>query len=436
MSTILIVAAALALALLAVAAWRALERRNESVVRRNLEDLSAMGDVVAAGRHPKIDPDRCIGSGGCVAACPEKGVLAVVDGRGVLANPLACVGHGLCAEACPVEAITLVYGSATRAVELPRIDERYETNQPGVFIVGELGGMGLIRNAVHQGKQAAQHIAESTRRGGGDVHDAIVVGAGPAGISAALGLKEAGLDALLVDREELGGTILHYPRAKVVMTGTLDLPLYGKVRASTMSKEQLVSLWRDIDEKVGLPFRGGTLVQDLERDGEVWAVHSPGGVLRGANVVLALGRRGSPRKLGVPGEDHPKVAYRLLEPEEFRGKHTVVVGGGNSAVESAIALAESGGCASVGLSYRRSELARCRGDNRRRIGELMDAGRIDPLFKTNVVAIDAESVRIRHDDGREEVRPNDALIIQIGGTPPSKLLGKFGIEMVEKRGDE
>lgn len=435
-ATILAVTLLLGLSMLAVAAWRRLERRREVTARGELAALAEMGDVVAAGRYPKIDPMRCIGSGGCVAACPEKNVLAVVDGRGVLANPLACVGHGLCADACPMDAITLVYGSETQAVELPRVDNRYETNQRGVYIVGELGGMGLIRNAVTQGRAAADAIAGGKRRGCAGMHDAIVVGAGPAGITATLGLKEHGLDVLMVDRETLGGTILHYPRAKVVMTGTLDLPLYGTVRRSTMSKEQLVELWRDIDEKVGLPFRGDTLVETLEPDGAGWRLGTSSGVLRAANVVLALGRRGSPRKLGVPGEELAKVVYGLLEPDEFARQHVLVVGGGNSAVESAIALADSGGCASVALSYRRGELARCRGDNRKRIGELVDAGRVTLLLKTVVTSVEPERVSLRYDDGREEERANDGVIVQIGGTPPSELLTKFGIQMVEKREDE
>ena len=436
MSTLALAAAALGLAFVMVLLWRVVEQRRSRVAVHTIESLAGMGPVVAGGRHPKIDPDRCIGSGACVAACPEKGVLAVVNGRGVLANPLGCVGHGLCADACPMDAITLVYGSQKIAIELPQIDERHETNQPGMYIVGELGGMGLIRNAVRQGTEAAANIAARGRRGSGDVYDAVVVGAGPAGITATLGLKEHGLNVLMLDREELGGTIRHYPRAKVVMTGTLDFPLYGKVRASTMSKEKLVELWEAIDEKIGLPFRAGNLVEEVALDGDVWAVFASGGTYHAANVVLALGRRGSPRKLEVPGEEHDKVAYQLLEPDEFRDKHVLVVGGGNSAVESAISLAEAQCCASLGISYRRHDFARCRGDNRTRIGELIDAGRVTALFGTELTRIADTTVRVRYEDGRQVDVVNDAVIVQIGGTPPSALLSKLGVRMIEKRGHE
>jgi thioredoxin reductase/NAD-dependent dihydropyrimidine dehydrogenase PreA subunit len=437
MSTLALVAVALGIAFVMVLLWRMVEQRRGRAAVKTIESLAGMGPVVAGGRHPKIDPNRCIGSGACVAACPEKGVLAVVNGHGVLANPLACVGHGLCADACPMDAITLVYGSDKIAVELPQIDDRHETNQPGMYIVGELGGMGLIRNAVRQGSEAATNIAASGRRGGGEVHDAIVVGAGPAGITATLGLMEQGLKVLMLDREAIGGTILHYPRAKVVMTGTLDFPLYGKVRASTMSKEKLVELWRAIDEKVELPFQAGALVEQVALDGDMWAVFSTKGTYHAANVVLALGRRGSPRKLEVPGEEErEKVAYQLLEPEEFGGKHVLVVGGGNSAVESAISLAEAECCASVRISYRRNDFARCRGDNRARIGELIEAGRVTALFGTELTTIEDNTVRIRHQDGREEDVVNDAVIVQIGGTPPSALLSELGVRMIEKRGHE
>ncbi len=437
LSYLLVTLVAFSLAALGVWLWRRFELRREAVAKATIADLRSMGEVVAAGRYPKIDPHRCIGSGACVAACPEKGVLAVVDGRAKLANPLGCVGHGLCADACPLDAIALVYGSESIGVSLPQIDDALQTNVRGLFICGEASGMGLIRNAVAHGRTAAAHIAASPRRGGGEVKDVVVVGAGPAGIAATLALMEAGLDVTMLDRERLGGTILHYPRAKLVMTGTLDLPLYGAVRSSTMSKEQLVELWEDIDTKVGLPLRSGETVDEVvrEEDGS-FAVHSTSGWTRAANVILALGRRGSPRKLGVPGEERGKVAYLLLEPEEFAGRHTLVVGGGNSAVECAIALADAGVCASVGISYRRGEFARCRGENRERIAALIAEGKVQPHLKTQVSTIGERDVTLRHDDGREETVANDAVIVQVGGTPPSALLERFGVRMVEKRGHE
>jgi thioredoxin reductase/NAD-dependent dihydropyrimidine dehydrogenase PreA subunit len=444
MGSYALIAGIVLLSFVLYALWERRDRKHEQTARQVAEDLSGMGELVAASLSPRVDPDRCIGSGACVAGCPEKVVIALVGGRAKLVNPLGCVGHGACESACPVGAITLVYGTRTRGVELPRIDPHFETNRQGVYIIGELGGMGLIRNAVEQGRQAAEHVIAGSpeqerppRRGLGDALDAVVVGAGPAGIAATLRMMEAGLSVRLLEREGFGGTILHYPRAKVVMTGELNLPLYGRVRRRTMSKEQLVALWQDIREKTDPPLSLGQLVEGLspEPDG-MWRVHASGGDFRAANVLLALGVRGSPRKLGVPGEEQPKVAYRLLEPQEFEGRHVLVVGGGNSAVESALSLSDAGCCASVTISYRKGAFARCRGENRARIEQAIAEGRVRAAMPTQVQEIGADHVVLRDCDGEQSQRlQNDAVIVQIGGTPPATLLRSFGIEIVTKYGE-
>ena len=416
--------------------WRKREEVQTETGRQELEELRAMGDVVPASIHPWIDPIRCIGSGACVYACPEKSVLTVVNGRGVLTNPLGCIGHGACASACPVQAITLVFGTATRGLELPNVDPDFQTNQPGVYIVGELGGMGLIRNAVSQGRQAADHIIAGERRAAGEALDAVVVGAGPAGTSATLRLMEAGLRVLLLEREAFGGTITHYPRAKVVMTGPLEFPMYGRVSKRKVSKEQLVALWEDISEKTGLQVAIGELVEKIERgDDDSWLVSSTGGVFKTANVLLALGRRGSPRKLDVPGEEQSKVVYRVIEPEVFEDQHVLVVGGGNAAVESAFALVDGGRCASVTISYRKTNFARCRQPNRKRIEAEIEAGRLTALLGTQVEEISEDRVTLRNGSEKPLSIQNDAVVIQVGGTAPTGLLQDIGIEIVTKYGE-
>ncbi len=296
--------------------------------------------------------------------------------------------------------------------------------------------MGLIRNAVSQGRQAAEAAAASGRRGAGDAWDAVVVGGGPAGMSATLRLMEAGLRVTLLERDEIGGTIMHYPRAKVVMTGALDFAAgIGTVKRRTMSKEELVDLWKSIIERSKMPVKTGVTVEGVaaEPDG-MWKLETTAGPVRAANVLLALGRRGNPRRLGVPGEELAKVSYTLLEPDPFRGKHVLVVGGGNSAVENALALADFGGCASVAISYRRNAFARCRAENRRRVDELIQAGKVKPLMPSEVVRIDAAEV-VLTSEGKAARLPNDAVIVQIGGTAPAELLQKFGIQVVTKRGE-
>ena len=416
--------------------WRKKEQERTATGRQELQELQAMGDIVPASIHPVIDPIRCIGSGACVYACPEKSVLTVVNGRGVLTNPLGCIGHGACSSACPVQAIDLVFGTAKRGLELPQLDPDFQTNQPGVYIVGELGGMGLLRNAVSQGRQAADHIVAGDRRAEGESLDALVVGAGPAGTSATLRLMEAGLRVLLLEREAFGGTITHYPRAKVVMTGFLDFPIYGRVTKRKMSKEQLVALWEDIRETTGLQVAIGELVEKIEaaEDGN-WLVSSTGGVFKTANVLLALGRRGSPRKLDVPGEESPKVVYRVIEPEVFQGQHVLVVGGGNAAVESAFALIDGGKCASVTISYRKNNFARCRQPNRKRVEAEIQAGRLTALMGTQVEQIFEDQVTLRDGSGEQSTIRNDTLVVQIGGTAPTGLLQDIGIQIVTKYGE-
>lgn len=427
------------LALVIERLWRASDRRVAERAEKERDDVLAMGDVVPASLHPKIDPARCIGSGACVAACPEHDVIGVVGGRATLVNPLACIGHGACLEACPVRAIELVFGTESRGLELPRLDKNFETTQPGLYVIGELGGMGLIRNAVSQGAQAAEHVVAKGARGdGADVMDAIVVGAGPAGIAATLELVRSDRRVVLLEAERFGGTIAHYPRKKLVMTGDVSMPIYGRIGKSTMTKEQLADLLVDIRTKTGLAVREGEHVTEVRREasGE-YVVRATSGMFRARNVLLALGRRGSPSKLGVPGEELSKVSYRLLEPEAFEGRDVLVVGGGNSAVECALLLADAGTCKSVTISYRREAFARCRAENRRKIDEAIAERRVRPLMSTQVARIGEGDVLLRGEGlpgGQLRIR-NDAVIIQIGGTSPTELLGKFGIQLVTKYGE-
>lgn len=443
MTSTLAFAAALLLAGLLYFWWERSDRKKETIATRIAEDIQAMGDVVATSLSPSVNPDLCIGSGACVAACPEKGVIALVRGQAALVNPLGCIGHGACASACPVTAIQLVFGTKTRGVELPVVDQNFQTNRASVYIAGELGGMGLIRNAAIQGRQAAEHIIEGSsqaglppRRGKNGALDAIVVGAGPAGISATLRLMEAGLQVLLLDREGFGGTIHHYPRAKVVMAGALQFPIYGKVAAQKLSKEELVRVWQEIAELTRPPFVSGELVTHLEpRHDGMWTVVSETSARHAANVILALGGRGSPQKLGVPGEERSKVSYRLLEPAEFAGQHVLVVGGGNSAVESALGLADTRQCASVSISYRRQAFARCRAENRRRMGDAIASGAVRAMFGTTVTEVAEAHVTLRTESGSSARIPNDAVIVQIGGVPPGALLKSLGIELTTKYGE-
>jgi thioredoxin reductase/NAD-dependent dihydropyrimidine dehydrogenase PreA subunit len=436
MNTSLLVLAVLLLAVgIPYIWWTRLDAHKQLRAAKVHADIASLGDeLVPVSIHPEIDLDNCIGSGACVRACPEDEVLAITDGRARLINPMSCIGHSACAAACPVGAIKLVFGTATRGVELPKLTPAFETSQPGVYVVGELGGMGLIRNAVEQGRQAALAIANSKRRGRPGELDAIVVGAGPSGISCALALIAHGMNVVIVEQDKYGGTIAHYPRAKVVMTGSFELAGYGTVRARTMSKEQLLELWTDIRGRTQLPVREGIRVEAIHPDHGAWRVQAAAWNDRAANIVLALGRRGAPRTLGVPGEELPNVVYRVIEPEVFAGKRMLVVGGGNAAADCAIALAEQGKCASVALSYRRDQLMRLRGSVRTQLDALIAEGSVQALLGTEVASIAPHHVILQGHGGVRHVA-NDHVVIQVGGTAPAQLLRSIGIELVEKRGE-
>ncbi len=194
--------------------------------------------------HPYIDLKKCIGSAACVTGCPEKDILGIVDGKATLINSTNCIGHGACFHACPVEAISLRIGTESRGVELPHVNRNFETNMKGIYIAGELGGMGLIKNSVEQGQQAMESIAKANKSGDDKMLDVVVIGAGPAGISATLAAKKHGLSCITLEQDSLGGTVYNFPRAKIVMTSPMDLPLHGKAKFYDTSKDSTIHLLR------------------------------------------------------------------------------------------------------------------------------------------------------------------------------------------------
>jgi thioredoxin reductase/Pyruvate/2-oxoacid:ferredoxin oxidoreductase delta subunit len=400
---------------------------------RQLAVSTAEERNVPKSLHPVIDPDVCIGSLSCLKSCPEGDILGFVAGAAALVEADHCIGHGKCAAECPVDAIQLVFGTAKRGVDLPETNAFFESSQPGVYVIGELGGMGLIKNAMRQGLECAAHIAGtrgSAPAAGGraDVVDVVIVGAGPAGLAAALGAKQSGLSYRLIDQGVLGGTVAHYPRHKIVMTETIDLPLYGRFGKKRISKTELMESFQRIVTKAGLRVDEGVKLVGLEgRDGAFEVLTEAGGRIGARKVILAVGRRGTPRKLGVPGEELPKVTYSLTDAEQYRGKKVLVVGGGDSAIEAACDLVEQGG-AQVVLSYRGPALARCRAANRARIERLVAEERLHMILSSEVRSVGPAEV-ILEVGGKRYRFANDYVIVNIGGELPTELLKKAGVGM-------
>jgi len=399
-----------------------------------MEEARIAGLTEPASLHPVIDPALCLGCAACVKACPERSVLGIIDGKARLIEPSHCVGHGACATSCPTDAISLVFGTETRGVDIPHVSPKFETNVPGLFIAGELGGMGLIRNAIEQGRQAIRHIAAKARAidAGPGVLDLLIVGAGPAGISAALGAMEQKLKFRIVEQDTLGGTVAHFPRGKLVMTAPAELPLVGKVKFGEISKEKLLEFWEGVVAQTGLGIDFEQRVDSVSRENGLFIVRTNRSEFKAKTVLLAVGRRGTPRTLGVPGEDSTKVVYRLVDPQQYGGQHVLVVGGGDSALEAAASISDEAGT-QVTLSYRGKAFDRARQKNRDRVNAAVAAGRLSVLLESDVERIAMRTVAIRTRQGVLEIG-NDAVIVCAGGVLPTEFLKRTGIEVETKYG--
>lgn len=419
----------------AIVLWFGRKRgRLERVSVKVHEEAKASGMLDPASLHPVIDPARCIGCGNCIRACPEQeehNVLGLIDGHAELVTPTDCIGHGACKIVCPVNAITLVFGTARRGIDIPVLTPRFETTVPGIYVAGELGGMGLIRNSLEQGRQAVEAI-RGDRKPNGQALDLLIVGAGPAGFSASLTALSRKMRCVTLEQEALGGCVFQYPRGKVVMTSPADLPIVGKMRFREASKEQLLEFWLDVERKTGVKINYHERVEAIERKGEGFLVRSSKAEYQTHSVLLSIGRRGTPRKLGVPGEERSKVVYRLIDPAQYAGQHVLVVGGGDSALEAAASIADVGGTHVV-LSHRGEAFDRAKPKNRARVEAAGRAGRMKVLLKSQVKQIDVDAVTIESAGKVEEFR-NEAVIVSIGGVLPTEFLKKVGINVETKYG--
>jgi thioredoxin reductase (NADPH) len=405
-------------------------RRRRHADRARKEEAARLGFDRPTAQYPFVDAGLCVGCGSCVKACPEGDVLGIVGGVATVVNGLRCVGHARCEMACPVRAIQVGLGDVKSREDVPIMDDWYETTVPGVFVAGELTGMALVKNAVRHGTRVVERIAERAGRDGAHgrrgVCDIAIVGAGPAGLTAAALARERRLSAVLLEQEaDLGGTIFHYPRRKLALVQALDIPYLGRLQEGEYAKEQLLEMLQDLARRARLDVRFRQKVVDVTRSNGHFTVRTGNGELAARFVVLALGRRGTPRKLGAPGEERAKVMYQLADAASYEGQRVLVVGGGDSAVEAAVSLARQRGN-TVTLSYRREKLVRIKKRNEERIAELVRSGRVRPLFGSEVAEIGEDRVRLRV-AGQAVELPNDYVFVFAGGEPPFGFLRQIGL---------
>ena len=410
------------------------QKINSAIVENKIKIAKQEGMYEPVSLHPVVDVNSCIQTGACISACPEKDILGILNGKATTINASHCIGHGACFHACPTQAITLCIGTEKRGVDLPHVDQSFETNVPGIYIAGEMGGMGLIKNAVEQGRQVVDNLVKKLDKKIAADYDLIIVGAGPAGISASLQAKKLRLSALTLEQDSLGGTVFTFPRSKIVMTSPMDIPLYGKVKLRETTKMELLDLWNEVLGKNEIIIKEMAKVESIVFEANRFVVETTNKEkFTCRKVLLSIGRRGTPRKLNIPGEVSTKVAYRLLEPELIENKKIIAVGGGDSAIETALLLTDQN---QVTLSYRGESFGRIKPGNNVKIKEAMSSNQIDVRFNTNLISIEEKMVFISDTiSGKVEPLENDLVYIFAGGELPTQFLEKVGIKITRKFGE-
>jgi len=413
-------------------------KKHHKASTKHLAQAKQDGLTDPTSLHPVIDPLKCLGCGSCISACHEQNVLGLIDRQAHLITPSNCIGHGACKIACPQDAITLVFGSESRGVDIPELSPDFQSNVPGIFIAGELGGMGLIKNAIEQGSQAINSITrylntkKSTKN---EILDCIIVGSGPAGISATLGAKERKLNIVTIDQDVAGGTVSHFPRGKLVMTAPANMPIVGKVKFGEISKEKLLKFWLELIEKHQLQINQNEAMLEITKHEQGhFILKSSKQSYETNSILLAIGRRGTPRKLNVKGEELSKVVYRLIDATQYINEDVLVVGGGDSALEAACSIAKLGKCR-VSMSYRSDTFSRAKAKNREIVDALVKSGDLSLYMSSQVNEISEDNVMLNYKNETVIIN-NSIVIVCAGGVLPTPFLKKVGIMVVTKYGTE
>jgi thioredoxin reductase (NADPH) len=405
-------------------------KSKEEKTKLRLEKTRLKRQDKALLQHPIINQSLCIGCGICVESCPEGDVLGLIDGKATIIHGSHCIGHGKCAEECPIGAIEVGLGDISQREDIPQLSSNYESNISGIYIVGELSGLALIKNAISHGINAINHINKCEIKNENLDYDVIIVGTGPAGLASALRAQELGINYLIIDQDSIGGTILHYPRRKLALVQHIELPLYGKLNKGEYRKEELLLIWEKIINSQKINLQSNCKLLKIIKDENKFNVETSKGILKSKKVILALGRRGTPRKLNIPGEDLSKVMYKLIDAETYKNRKILIVGGGDSAIEAALGLAHQPGN-EVTISYRKDNFFRLKSRNEKNIENAITNKLLKVIFNSSPMKIEKNSVLITLSESNIELE-NEFVFIFAGGELPFPLLNQIGIEFGKK----
>ena len=324
-----------------------------------------------------------------------------------------------------------ILSSGSRDIQRPLIKKHNESNVPGLYVIGDLAGAPVIKLAMEQGVNVAEHIASlpDARANDPNVYDLIVIGAGAAGLNAALTAQDKGLSCLVLEKNKIANTIEDFPEGKWVYAEPDEAPSKGKLWLDGATKEDLIKRWHQIIENNKLDVRVLEPLERLEKTDGVFELKTLKSTYKAKRLILATGQRGNPRELNAAGEDREQVYHQLYSPKKYHDENVLVVGGGNSAVEAAITLSERN---KVYLSYRGSEFRRIFKDNERLLNEKVAQGKIELILNSNVTEFGVKEATLKIDKGGlDETRkvPYDHAFVLIGAELPKRFLKSLGIKL-------
>jgi thioredoxin reductase len=388
-------------------------------------------------RLPQVNANTCLGCSACVDVCPFD-VLEVRQFVAVVARPDACCGLSLCEQRCPNGSLVVREGAAID--DRPLLNESLESvDVPGLFLAGDLTGLSLIRNAIEQGAHVAHTIAGGNRVHGAkgrESYDLVVVGTGPAGLSAILEASRLGLKAIALEQCSVAQSIRSFPRHKLVLDQGDSAAGQASLWLEQCTKEKLVSKWTQVARRARLPIIEGhrmtrvdRATDDVEARFKVWANsgQSEEVMFATSHLLLALGKRGSPRKLPVPIPEsfESDVHYALVDARPFAGRQVLVVGLGDTAMEAALALAGQSECR-VTVVARASGLTKGKAKNIQALEHLVNQGRVALHFGASIATVGDHEVRLDI-RGTERQLAVDSMFVLIGAEPPWPLLEGLGV---------